>query len=191
MTARFGSSKARWHPHTLAFDASQSSSGLRGGRDAHVLHAMHNHNTYHASMETRRGCVWEVLGNGSLVVTYCDDLVEPAQWDAYLMMIQERRGRSSVRFLIYSLVTPPREVLSRLAGAVRGQPWQVALLSPSTAVRFAASTFSLIVKGFRFFPPERLDDALAHVCCEGAELEQARAALARMRGDPGSVRPQP
>jgi hypothetical protein len=138
---------------------------------------------------TARGCVWEVLSNESLIVTYCDDAATSAQWSGYLRMMHGVKGRAT-RYLVYAAAAPPAEVLTQIAGAARGQPWQVSLLSPSTAVRFAASTFSMIVRGFKFFVPERMRDALQHLQCSDAEQEEARRALARCRGLELSVPPK-
>jgi hypothetical protein len=135
-----------------------------------------------------RGCVWESLSGGSLIVTYYDDNVTPEQWSAYMRLMQALKGRES-RHLIYVVAAPPREFLSQITTVARGQPWQVALLSSSTAVRFAASTFSLIVRGFRFFPPDRIGDALKHLQCTVTEQDEARKALIRCRGMELSVPP--
>jgi hypothetical protein len=140
-------------------------------------------------MMTARGCVWEGLARDSLIVTYCDDSASSQQWSAYLRMMHGLKGRS-IRHLIYCASAPPAEVLGQLANVARGQPWQVALMSPSTAVRFAASTFSMIVRGFRFFTPDRLREALLHLQCDEPEQEQARRALARCRGVELSLPPK-
>jgi len=138
---------------------------------------------------TARGCVWEVLSHESLIVTYCDDASTSEQWRGYLRMMHGMKGRAA-RYLVYAVTAPPAEVLTQIAGAARGQPWQVSLLSPSTAVRFAASTFSMIVRGFRFFPPDRIREALLHLQCGEAEQEEALRALARCRGLELSVPPK-
>lgn len=136
-----------------------------------------------------RGCVWELLSNESLIVTYCDDASTSEQWSVYLRMMHGMKGRA-VRYLVYAAASPPAEVLSQIAGAARGQPWHVSLISPSTAVRFAASTFSMIVRGFRFFAPDRMREALLHLQCSDAEQAEARRALARCRGLEVSVPPK-
>lgn len=135
-----------------------------------------------------RGCVWEVLSRESLIVTYCDDTASPAQWSAYLRMMHGLKGRG-VRHLIYCVAAPAPEILTQIASVARGQPWQVSLISPSTAVRFAGSTFSMIVRGFRFFTPDRIHDALQHLQCNAAEQEVAQRALARCRGVETSIAP--
>jgi hypothetical protein len=140
-------------------------------------------------MTTARGCVWEMLGNDSLVITYCDDAGTTEQWNAYIRMMHGLNKRGA-RYLIYCAAVPARDVLSQLAIAARGQPWQVALVSPSTAVRFAASTFSLVVRSFRFFTPDSLREALQHLQCDEAEQDLVRRSLSRLRGVEISVPPK-
>lgn len=139
-------------------------------------------------MTPARGCVWEVLAS-SLIVTYCDDTANPEQWSGYLRMMQGQKGLGA-RYLIYCAAAPPSDVLGKLANTARGEPWTVALISPSTAVRFAASTFSMIIRGFRFFAPDRVREAMQHLRCTEAEQEQARRALARCRGMELSLPPR-
>ncbi|HTU60943.1 MAG TPA: hypothetical protein VMF89_20965, partial [Polyangiales bacterium] len=122
-------------------------------------------------------------------ISYCDDASTLEQWSGYLRMMHSMKGRSA-RHLVYAAASPPAEVLTQIAGAARGQPWTVALLSPSTAVRFAASTFAMIVRGFRFFPPDRMREALLHLQCDEAEQAEARRALARCRGIEASIPPK-
>jgi hypothetical protein len=129
-----------------------------------------------------RGCVWEIFRDQSLIVTYCDDASTRDQWREYTAMMRSFQGNSATRHLVYADAPPPAYALMDLANAARGQPWVVALLSPSTAVRFAASTFSLVVKGFRFFVPEQLDAAMFHIGCDIKQQHRAREALRRLRG---------
>lgn len=126
--------------------------------------------------------MWEVLGD-SLIVTYSGEGSTPEQWNAYIRMMREARDRGATRYLIYADFVPPAHALADIASIARGQPWQVALISPSTAVRFAASTFAFVTKGFRFFTPDRVADAVAHL--GGDEKEQRRAVkvLTRLRGE--------
>lgn len=127
------------------------------------------------------GCVWEVLGD-SLVVTYCGEGATPEQWLAYMKMIRTAKDRGMTRFLIYADVSPPSSVLADIASVARGQPWQVSLISPSTAVRFAASTFSFVTKGFRFFVPDKVAEALAHLGCDAELQRRGLEVLDRLRG---------
>jgi hypothetical protein len=141
------------------------------------------------SMSNLVGCVWELLSEESLLVTYCDEATTLDQWRRYTKAMREFKGRGSTRFLIYAGVVPPREVLADIASVARGETWTVALISPLISVRFAASTFAFVVKGFRFFAPDRVADALAHLSCDEAEKQRAFQSLARMRGREISVSP--
>ena len=136
-----------------------------------------------AAMANPVGCVWEMLGD-ALVVTYSGEGATPEQWQAYMKMVRAVKERGVVRFLIYADVSPPTHVLADIASVARGQPWIVSLISPSTAVRFAASTFSFVTKGFRFFVPEKVADALAHLGCDVALQRQGLEVLDRLRGVP-------
>jgi hypothetical protein len=146
--------------------------------------------SYHAGMTSPVGCVWEFLRDHSLFITYCDDAATPEQWMAYLEALRGLKGRQS-RLLIYAEAVPPREVLADIASIARGEPWNVALISRSLAVRFAASTFALVVKGFRFFTPDAVGPAIEQLGCDDAQTLRAISALARMRGagDPLSSQP--
>lgn len=125
------------------------------------------------------GCAWE-LCEDSLFVTYCDEAATPEKWHAYMKDLRALKGRA-VRLLIYAEAVPPREVLTEIAGVARGEPWIVALISPSVAVRFAASTFAFVVKGFRFFPPDSVAAALAHLSADDAQRQRASRVLKRLR----------
>lgn len=133
-------------------------------------------------MATPIGCVWEVLAD-SVVVTYSGEGSTPEQWNAYIKTMREAKDRGATRYLIYTDVVPPAHVLADIASIARGQPWQVSLISPSTAVRFAASTFAFVIKGFRFFTPDRIVDAVAHLGCQETEQKRALKVLARLRGE--------
>jgi hypothetical protein len=135
------------------------------------------------------GCVWEVLDEGSLLVTYCDEAATIEQWRAYVRLMRDFKGRGGVRFLVYAAAVPSREALGDISSMARGEGWTVALISPSVAVRFAAATFAFVVKGFRFFPPDNVAGALAHLGCNDVQVKQALSALARMRGKDISLSP--
>jgi len=134
-----------------------------------------------AAMANPIGCVWEVLDN-SLVVTYSGEGATAEQWVGYMKMIRRAKESGVTRYLIFADVSPPTHVLADIASVARGAPWQVSLISPSTAVRFAASTFSFVTKGFRFFVPEKVPDALAHLGCDPELQRRGLAVLDRLRG---------
>jgi hypothetical protein len=141
-------------------------------------------------MPSSVGCVWELLREDALFITYCDDAATPEQWHEYVKFMRGFKGRCSIHFLVYAEAVPPREVLAEIAGVARGEPWTVALISPSLAVRFAASAFALVIKGFRFFSPDSVDAALTHLGCDAARKQRAFQVLARMRGREISLSPR-
>lgn len=145
--------------------------------------------SYDEGMTTLVGCVWDFLRDHSLLITYCDDASTSEQWIEYVKALRILKGRDA-KLLIYAAAVPPREVLADIASVARGEHWTVSLISPSVAVRFAASTFSLVVRGFRFFTPDSLSAALGHLGCDDALTRRALGMLATMRGREGSLSPQ-
>ena len=115
------------------------------------------------------------------MVSYYDGEYGPDRWETVAQLLQELRSQRHTRFLVYQQQQPPLSVLKRLTDAVRGGHWRVAMVSPSAAMRFVASSFSLIVKDVRFFAPEALDAALDHLHCSSAEKRRVGACLERLR----------
>jgi hypothetical protein len=128
-----------------------------------------------------RGLVWEILQPEQLMVSYYDGETGADRWDTVAQLLTELRSQRHTRFLVYQQQQPPLSVLTHLTDAVRGAHWRVAMVSPSAAMRFVASSFSLIVKDVRFFAPEALDAALDHLNCSGAERQRVDACLRRLR----------
>ncbi|HEX6240292.1 MAG TPA: hypothetical protein VFZ61_05345 [Polyangiales bacterium] len=116
-----------------------------------------------------------VVGDGNVVSS--DD------WEDYLSALTRAvLGSVVTRHLVYvEIAAPPAAILRRISDIVRGHPSLVALLSPSTALRFVVSTFSLVNRSIRYFPPEQLTEALVHIHCNPAEQRAIRDALARAR----------
>ncbi len=131
-----------------------------------------------------RGFVWEVLLQELIVVSYSDSADTAEQWRDYLSLLAGFEATEEVRFLAYSETAPERRTIESIIRVARGKPWRVALLSPSIAVRFAASTFSFAVRGLKFFAPEELAAALQHLGCDAAQSVAIRLALARVSGRP-------
>jgi hypothetical protein len=104
------------------------------------------------------------------------------RWDDCVRLLNELRRQPHTRFLVYQQQQPPLSAVTRLTEAVRGGRWRVSMVSPSAAMRFVASSFSLIVKDVRFFAPEALDAALNHLNCTAAEKGRVTACLERLRG---------
>src|SRR3978361_65736 len=83
---------------------------------------------YHSVMPSSVGCVWELLREDALFITYCDDAATPEQWHEDVKVMRGFKGRFSIHFLVYAEAVPPREVLAEIAGVARGEPWTVALI---------------------------------------------------------------
>ena len=130
-----------------------------------------------------RGFVWEVLREERLLVSYSDGPGSDKQWLDYLATLNRLPSEASrpLRILAYAADAPPRVGLEGIMSAARGKSWRVALISPSTGVRFAASTFSFVIKTLRFFAPNELPAAFDHLGCDQVERQKASEALARLR----------
>jgi len=130
---------------------------------------------------TAPGLTWEILQPEQLMVSYYDGEGVHDRWDACVRLLHDLRSQPHTRFLVYQQQQPPLSVVTRLTEAVRGGRWRVSIVSPSAAMRFVASSFSLIVKDVRFFAPEALDAALDHLNCKPAEKGRVTACLERLR----------
>jgi len=137
--------------------------------------------------ESAPGLRWEVLQPEQLMVSYYDGPGVQDRWAACAQLLRELRSKPEARFLVYQLEQPPLREVQRLIEAVRGCSWRVAMVSPSVAMRFVASSFSLVAKNVRFFAPEALDAALAHMNCSVAEKLRVRACLERLRANQRSA----
>lgn len=130
-----------------------------------------------------RGFVWEVLREERIVVSFSDGPGSDAQWQAYIASLNRLQAEDAktLRILAYAADAPPRAALEGIMNAARGKAWRVALISPSTAVRFAASTFSFVIRTLRFFAPDELATAFEHLRCDEGERRKVGEALARLR----------
>ena len=91
------------------------------------------------------------------------------EWRAYLTFL---RGIADVehRAVVYSGCHVSRSEQDELKQATSGRAKpRVALLSPSTAVRFVATMFTLLNRNLRFFAPSDFEAALAHLACSPEE----------------------
>jgi hypothetical protein len=90
-----------------------------------------------------------------------------------------------MRFLVYvDGAAPAPAHLQRIAALVRGHTVTAALVSPSLALRFAVSAFTLVTNSIRYFTPEQLPDALTHIRCSEAESRLVQEALQRLQRAP-------
>jgi hypothetical protein len=118
-----------------------------------------------------------------MVVSYSDGPGSDKQWRDYLVTLSglQSEGSQPLRILAYAADAPPRAALDGIMSAARGKAWRVALISPSTAVRFVASTFSFVLRTLRFFAPDELVAAFDHLGCDEVERRKVAEALARLR----------
>jgi hypothetical protein len=130
-----------------------------------------------------RGFVWEVLRDERILVSYSDGPGSEQQWREYIVTLTRLPSEEGkpLRILAYAADAPPRAALDGIMSAARGKSWRVALISPSTAVRFVASTFSFVIRTLRFFAPNELGAAFEHLGCSEVERRRASEALARLR----------
>jgi hypothetical protein len=91
------------------------------------------------------------------------DEASDAEWEPYLETLKGIDRSAPVRILAYTEGgRPTREQQQRLK-AVEKQGWLVAVVSPSTAVRFVVSVFALELPTIRLFSPEQLDEACSYL----------------------------
>lgn len=133
-----------------------------------------------------RGLVWELLSEEQIFVSYYDQDGTDQQWQGYYAILKSVASQPSLRIFVYCIHAPPPSALEGIVRVVRGKPWLVSIVSASTAVRFAASTFSLVIRTVRFFNPDALPDACNHLGCTPAEQTKVLATLERLRGAPAA-----
>ena len=129
-----------------------------------------------------RGLVWEWLREEAVFVSYYDQDGTDEQWQKYYAVLNGIPLQPSPRFLVYCINAPPTSALEGIVRAVRGKPWLVSIVSASTAVRFAASTFALVIRTVRFYNPDALSGACDHLGFTPAEQAKVLATLDRLRG---------
>ena len=126
-----------------------------------------------------RGILWELVPERALFVAYYDGPSPNApspnapgpngDWEAYVAALAEHQHKENPRLLVYALEQPPLAAIESMLNVLRGRRWRVAIVSPSIAVRFMASTFALSVRDVKFFPPGELAAALKHLDCSPLE----------------------
>jgi len=103
------------------------------------------------------------------------------EWNALIEGMRNVRSVPDLRYLVRVEGSPPSPVFqARIADVVRGQKCRVALMSSSAAMRFVVSTFSLVNKTIRYFSPDQLREALAHLGCTPLEQVAVQEAFDRL-----------
>jgi hypothetical protein len=129
----------------------------------------------------QQGFVFELLVKEHLLVSFQGSAPSSEDWDRYLTALSTLEMKA-LRCLIYvDGAAPSPAYLQRIANIVRGNAVTAALVSPSLALRFAVSAFSLVTRNIRYFMPTQLDDALAHLRCTAAEAHLVQETLQRLQ----------
>lgn len=135
----------------------------------------------------RPALVFRWLEREKLIVVYQGgQAASPTEWQAYL---EQLRSIANIehRALVYSEHHVSRKEQEELKQATRGSAKpRVALISPSTAVRFVASMFTLLNRNLRFFAPSHFDEALLYLACTDREAEAVAAVYKELRAQVGS-----
>lgn len=99
----------------------------------------------------------------ALVVCQNESSPSADEWSGYLRELR-RLAPVEHRVLLYTEIHLTRQQQSELEDATRSQiAPRVAVVSPSNAVRFVASIFTLLNRNIRFFSPQHYAAALAHL----------------------------
>jgi hypothetical protein len=126
--------------------------------------------------------VFRWLEHERLVIVYQGSQVpSAAEWQAYL---EQLRSIADIehRALVYSEHHISRKEQEEIKQATHGSAKpRIALISPSTAVRFVASVFTLLNRNLRFFAPSHFDQALAHLACDEREVEVVTQSYQQLR----------
>lgn len=134
--------------------------------------------------DAQRGLAWELLQPEQILVSYYGGELETNRWDAYLEILHALEERPQTRCMVYvPREQPPLARIEKLLGVVRGKPWRVSMISGSAAMRFVASSFSLVVRNVRLFAPDALDSALEHLQCNPHEKQRVSECLGRLSAD--------
>jgi hypothetical protein len=104
-----------------------------------------------------------------------------SEWDSYIELLGTLRGTGPGRILLYTEGgRPTREQQQRLMD-VPPLGWPIAVVSPSTAVRFVVSVFALELPAIQLFAPEQMEEAIAFVGCAPHVTPAIRAAIDRCK----------
>jgi hypothetical protein len=128
------------------------------------------------------GFVFEWLKQEQVIVSVQGSDANQAEWDLYAELLQSVATVKDVRCLWYTEgARPPLQQQQRFSSIGSQQKWLVAVVSPSPALRFAVSAFSMTNPNLRYFTPPELPEAFAHMHCTPAEQSFVQRALTRLR----------
>jgi hypothetical protein len=124
----------------------------------------------HVSQSSSPTLVFQWLEREKLAVVYQgSQRASQDEWQAYMAFL---RGIANIehRALVHSGCHASRSEQEELRQATSGSTTpHVALISPSTAVRFIASMFTLLNRNLRYFAPSEFGAALGHLGCTPEE----------------------
>ncbi|HET6336921.1 MAG TPA: hypothetical protein VFG30_27035 [Polyangiales bacterium] len=104
-----------------------------------------------------------------------------SEWDGYLESLTRFHGTHPGGILVYTEGgRPTRDQQQRLMN-VPPLGWPIAVVSPSTAVRFVVSVFALELPAIQLFAPEQMEQAFAFLGCGPDVIPAIRAAIDRCK----------
>lgn len=132
--------------------------------------------------EAAPGLAFELLERERVLVSYAGpNATQPDVWEPYLALM-EAKISSSLRFLVFQEGSMPSvRDQQRLGALSRPHSPRVALVSTSLSLRFAVSAFSLINKRIKFFTPDELPQAFAHLDLRPWEQPAVLACVERLK----------
>ncbi|MFT3775497.1 MAG: hypothetical protein QM820_59880 [Minicystis sp.] len=112
-----------------------------------------------------------------------------AEWDTYLSAIAAGIAAGMpARALVISNGGAPtpaqRARLEKATTPISGQ-LKAAIVTGSTFVRGVLNAMALVNRGYRAFPPDKLDEAFAYLDIRPANAGELRAAVAQLRANLG------
>ena len=128
-----------------------------------------------------QGLVHEWLERESALVVCQNGSVPSAdEWSGYLRELR-RLAPIEHRVLLYTEIHLTRQQQSELQDATRSpiEP-RVAVVSPSNAVRFVASIFTLLNRNIRCFSPQHYSVALTHLQLAPQEVNAVTSCYGRL-----------
>jgi hypothetical protein len=105
-----------------------------------------------------------------------------AEWDAYLQAIAEPLRRNLLRCVVITEgASPTREQQGRMNALMKGQLVLVAVVSPSTGVRFVVSVLALVNRAIKSYSPRDYEAAFSHLGLAVAERVSVAESIDRVR----------
>jgi hypothetical protein len=149
---------------------------------------------HHAAASAGPALGFEYLHAEQVLISYQGAKPGSAEeWDRYIDLMETVSQRPTTRYLVYHDGPPPTlRDQQRIAALARPHKPLVALISSSGTLRFVVSAFSLVTRQIRFFPPDQVREALAHLGLDGPAQRAVKEALERLRmeveSEPSSIR---